>query len=46
MEKLKYWLKTVMGKQENYCKGFCPCCKYYEICKSDKSMYGERGESK
>lgn len=41
MEKLKYWILTIMGKQDNYCRGFCPMCKYYEFCKADK---GERNK--
>lgn len=32
-----YWIGNITGKQDNYCKGFCPSCRYYEICKADKN---------
>ena len=44
MEKLKYWISNIMGRGDNYCRSFCPGCKYFEICKADKSEGGNANE--
>ena len=44
MKRLRYWINNVIGRGDNYCRGFCPRCKYYEICKSDKSEGGNANE--
>ena len=41
MERIGYWLSNIFGKSDNYCRSFCPNCKYYEICKADKKSEEE-----
>ena len=36
MEKLRYWIGNILGKQDNYCKHCYLRCKYFEVCKADK----------
>lgn len=35
MEKVKYWLKNVIKKQDKRCKKCCVFCKWYNICKNE-----------
>ena len=45
MDRLRYWFSNVFGKNDNYCRGFCPKCRYYEVCRADKSLEGIRNEA-
>ena len=38
LSRIKWWL---FGPKYKFCKGFCPTCRYYYLCRTDVAYVEE-----